>query len=56
MLNMQEAQKLQQQQEALVILTERVPDGLRDLIASKISGLIDGAALVAAIEAQNISA
>lgn len=34
----------------IAALLEAVPDGLRDLIASKISGIIDGALLAVAIQ------
>ena len=45
-----------EQLEALATLMQRVPEALRDCIASKISGIIDGAVLAAAIEAQKLSA
>lgn len=52
MANNEAAEKMRKQREALAALTERVPEALRDCIASQIIGMIDGAALAVALQQQ----
>ena len=44
------------QLDALALLVKNVPEALRDCVASKIIGVLDGVALAVAIEAQKLSA